>query len=206
MIAPPKSSSHDELEALIKEARARRLHRRLLGAAGIAVAAALALGVYAVTSSSSGSSISGGSRNPSAGASPCRSSQLAAQADFNHTGGTPSIFGGVMIYNMGHSNCSLPHQRPIVLMSSSRGRVPIREYAFEHELVNQLGGPVPLMARGAFAEVYLLWSNWCAKPASALTLRLGDGAQVVAHMHTQPSCTHPGYRSRLVVSRTLTRR
>ena len=38
MIAPPKPPAHDELEALIKEARERQLRRRLLGAAGIAVA------------------------------------------------------------------------------------------------------------------------------------------------------------------------
>ena len=43
MTAPPKPPPHDELEALIKEARARQLRRRLLGAAGIAVAAATGL-------------------------------------------------------------------------------------------------------------------------------------------------------------------
>jgi hypothetical protein len=49
MIAPPKPPSHDELEALIKEARARQRRRRLLGAAGIATAAAAVLGAYALT-------------------------------------------------------------------------------------------------------------------------------------------------------------
>ena len=44
MIAPPRPPSHDELEALIKEARARQLRRRLLGAAGVAIAAALGNG------------------------------------------------------------------------------------------------------------------------------------------------------------------
>jgi hypothetical protein len=38
MIAPPKPPSHDEREALIKEARARQLRRRLLGAASMAMA------------------------------------------------------------------------------------------------------------------------------------------------------------------------
>src|SRR5262249_27889924 len=50
MIAPPRPPSHDELEALIKEARARQLRRRLLGAAGVAIAAAVALGAYALAS------------------------------------------------------------------------------------------------------------------------------------------------------------
>lgn len=48
MIAPPRPPSHQELEALIKEARARQLRRRLLGAAGFAIAAALALSTYAL--------------------------------------------------------------------------------------------------------------------------------------------------------------
>jgi Protein of unknown function (DUF4232) len=48
MIAPPRPPSLDDLEALIKEARARQLRRRLLGAAVIAVAAAVGVGIYAV--------------------------------------------------------------------------------------------------------------------------------------------------------------
>ncbi len=47
MIAPPKPPAQDELEALIKEARERQLQRRLLGAAAIAIGAAIALGIYA---------------------------------------------------------------------------------------------------------------------------------------------------------------
>jgi len=204
MIAPPKPPTQDELEALIKEARARQLRRRLLGAAGIAIAAALGLGLYALLSGGTSGSTAGNSPSGSAGAPPCRSTQLKAQADFNHVGGRPSIFGGVMIYNTGRSSCSLPHQRPAALMSSSHGQVPIREYRLP-PMTNQLGGADPLMARGAFAEVYVLWSNWCAKPATALTLRFGHGVQVTAPMHTQPSCTHPGYRSSLAITRTVTR-
>jgi len=49
MIAPPRPPSRDDLEALIEEARARQLRRRLLGAAGVAIAAALGLSVYALT-------------------------------------------------------------------------------------------------------------------------------------------------------------
>jgi hypothetical protein len=55
MIAPPKPPAHDEFEALIKEARERQLRRRLLGAAGIAIAAAVALAIYAAVGSNSAS-------------------------------------------------------------------------------------------------------------------------------------------------------
>jgi hypothetical protein len=49
MLAPPLPPSPDEREALIREARARQLRRRLLGAAGVAVAAAFGLSAYAIT-------------------------------------------------------------------------------------------------------------------------------------------------------------
>jgi hypothetical protein len=49
MIAPPRPPSHDELEALIKEVRQRQLRRRLLGAAVVAISAAIGLGAYAFT-------------------------------------------------------------------------------------------------------------------------------------------------------------
>ena len=47
MIAPPKPPSHDELDALIKEARERQLRRRLVGAAAVAIAAGVSLAVWA---------------------------------------------------------------------------------------------------------------------------------------------------------------
>ena len=79
MIAPPKPQEHEELEALIKEARERQLRRRLLGAAAVAIAAALALAVYAATIGSDGQSgVTGGS--PAGGAPLCRSSQLSVAA------------------------------------------------------------------------------------------------------------------------------
>jgi hypothetical protein len=67
MIAPPKPPSRDELEALIKEARARHLRRRLLGAAGVAVAAAIGLSVYALTIGGSAGDVAQGSARARAG-------------------------------------------------------------------------------------------------------------------------------------------
>jgi hypothetical protein len=97
MIAPPKPPANDELEALIKEARRRQLRRRVLGAAAIGAAAALGLGLYASVLGGSSGSTAGDSPNRAAGAPLCRSTQLSASADFNHVGGRPAIFGGVMI-------------------------------------------------------------------------------------------------------------
>lgn len=46
ILAPPPRHPADELEALIREARERQLRRRLLGAAAVAIGAAIGLGVY----------------------------------------------------------------------------------------------------------------------------------------------------------------
>lgn len=48
MIASPRPPSHGDIEALIREARARQARRRLLGAAGVAITLAIALSVYAL--------------------------------------------------------------------------------------------------------------------------------------------------------------
>ena len=79
MIAPPRRQSHDELEALIKEARARQLRRRLLGATGVAIAAALGLSMYAVMT---GGSVNGVTQaNAGRASAPfCRSAQLSGSA------------------------------------------------------------------------------------------------------------------------------
>jgi hypothetical protein len=48
MLAPPKPPSHDELEALIKEARARQIRRRAAGVGALALAAAVAIVSYSL--------------------------------------------------------------------------------------------------------------------------------------------------------------
>jgi hypothetical protein len=47
VVSPPESSQ-DELELLIREARARQRRRWLCGAAAVALASAVALGAYSV--------------------------------------------------------------------------------------------------------------------------------------------------------------
>src|SRR2546423_2281790 len=76
MIAPPKPPAHDALEDLMKEARQRQLRRRLLGAAGVAVAAAIALAIYSLTTGSSNRSIEAAPIGPG-GVPLCRSSQIS---------------------------------------------------------------------------------------------------------------------------------
>jgi hypothetical protein len=202
MIAPPKPPEHEELEALIKEARERQLRRRLLGAAGVAIAVAISLGLYFLIAGGTSGSTSGNSSNRSTAAPSCRSTQLAAQTNFEHAGGQPILGGAVMIYNTSPSKCSLPHQAPVVLLSSGSRQVPIKQFA-NSALNDPHNGP--LLANGAFAKVNVIWSNWCANPATAVTLRFGHGAQVTARLITQPSCSNPSEPTTFATGRTLTR-
>lgn len=111
MIAPPKPPSHDELEALIKEARARQLRRRLLGAAGVAIVAALCLSIYAVvTGHRPGNLVQPQANAGRATGPPCRASQLAA--GFGFQGATQTMLGGATLRNTSGSTCSLPTGRP----------------------------------------------------------------------------------------------
>lgn len=206
MIAPPKPPSRDELEALIKEARARQLRRRLLGAAGMAVTAALGLSAYALTIGGGGQAIH--SRGP-AGAGPpgCRASQLSATAGLN--GATGTMDGFATLTNTSATRCSLPATRPRVSIFWRGKQMPARQKGF-----SESGGvPVHVLAPGARAFVHMDWAEWCGKPSAGTvirpTLRLRFGElQVIAraHLMTPPRCDVPGTESTIRVSRLLVAR
>src|SRR5262245_41600338 len=125
MIAPPKPPA-DEPDLLIKEARERQLRRRLFGAAGVAVTAAVAVPVHAIPIRDPG----GGpapARGGSAVAPLCRSSQLAASAYFQ--GATQTMLGGITIRNSSGVACSLPDTRPAARMSWDGQWLPTHEVA-----------------------------------------------------------------------------
>ena len=202
MIAPPKPPSDDELEALIKEARARQLRRRLLGAAAVAIAAAIGLGAYALA-------IGGGSQAATTSGAPtgtpplCRSSQLSATAGLNGAVGT--MLGPVTLTNNGDSACSLPTGRPSVRILW-RGRVlPARE-TDGTKLFR--GPPARVLAPHSTAAITMDWSNWCGKPSEGTViqptfeLRWTDGLGVDAPDHpalTPPRCGSPRGGSVIVV-------
>jgi hypothetical protein len=206
MLAPPRPPSHDELEALIKEARERQLRRRLLGAAGVAIVAAVGLAAYALV-------IGGGdraSKNSTPGASaapPCRSSELSVSAIWDGGGG--NLFNFFTIANKGAGPCSLPLERPAVFLVRHGAPLKIDERPASHGLFP--GRPVSVLAPGRRAVVHLDWFNWCgpnvplAQTATTVTVRFADGLRLTApHLLGQPPCMAQGRPSVLTVSRLLT--
>jgi hypothetical protein len=205
MIAPPSPTSHDELEALIKEARARQLRRRLLGAAGVAIAAALGLSVYAL--------VTGGSvdvAQPSAhGGTPtaplCRSNQLAGSLFMQ--GATRTLAGGIDIRNTSGVACALPTSRPKATISWHGRQLSTRE--------EPLGAPAglssaPVLAPGAKASVFWQWFS-CGGPGPraavrpTFRLRFEHDLVVTARSSdlTPAFCGGLGGRRTLAVSRAL---
>jgi hypothetical protein len=201
MIAPPKPPAHDEPELLIKEARERQLRRRLLGAAGVAVVAALGLAVYAVTSDGGDQVVSG---SP-VGAPPlCHSSDLSTTAGLN--GATGTMLGPVTLTNIGGSACSLPTGRPRVRIVWQGRVLPARETGGKNFAP---APPVHILAPHARAAIFIDWSNWCGKPGTGTVirptfqLRWADGLGVNAvdsPALTPPRCNAAGTEAAILVS------
>ena len=205
MIVAPRPPSHDELEALIKEARERQLRRRLLVAASVAIAGAVGLAVYALTI---GGQVAA---RPTAGATPgrtalCQPSQLTAASHWNGAAGT--LINFFSIVSRSGSACSLPLGQPVVDLSRRGSPLSVQESQPKDGFGFAPGAkPVHVLAPGEKAAVYMQWSNWCGRPRSGLattvTVLFRDGLRVTAG---QPPCLDRAEPSGLVVSRVLTPR
>jgi Protein of unknown function (DUF4232) len=201
MIAPPRPPAHDELEALIKEARARQLRRRLLGAAGVAIAAALGLSIYALVG---GGDVKNIAQPPARGGSAtgplCRASQLSVSAALQ--GATQSLAGGATITNTARSTCSLPRLHPVVRISLDGKTLRIKQRPFPYRI--SPGRPVArVLMPHEQAAIFVQWWNWCGKTGAAtMTLRFGRGLAVTAPQRLgEPTCIGTeGGPSRLYVS------
>jgi hypothetical protein len=191
-VAPPKPPQ-DELEALIPEARARQLRRRLVAAACIAVAAALALSVYAI---SGGFKHQRSAGSQSAGAAPaCRSSQLSTSAGFTAAAGT--TFNPVLMTNRSNQTCTLAVGVPNVQVLFRGETFSIRERPWTRGL-GAFGTPAAhVLAPGAKDVVELSWLDFCPHPAAApqggsmtVVLRFPHGPRVTARQ-TSPEVPGP---------------
>lgn len=204
MIAPPRPPAHDELEALIREARERQLRRRLLGAASIAIAAALGLSGYAfVTSGKLDDVAQAPADGGRAGAPFCRSSQLAMS--IGGQGATELVLGGALITNTGGRACALPARRPIVRITWHGKPLQVRQPIPRSGEV-QSGTRAHVLAPGAKALISMRWGNWCGRRLSGLpTFRLLFGHQLTLSSPGlgPPPCVGPGEPGFLDVSPPL---
>jgi len=198
MIAPPRPPSHDELEALIKEARARQLRRRLLGTAGVAIAAALGLSVHAFVI---GGNVSHVGQPPASAGSltgpRCHASQLTTTIGFG--GATGSLLGGADVRNTSDSTCTLPRGRPQVRISLHGRPLSVRQVVPPNQFP---GATAHVLRPGHKAIVWLQWLNWCGRSSvpSAFALQFHGGPTVHAAEDGLPRCDNPQVESSIYVS------
>lgn len=161
MIAPPRSPSHDELEALIKEARARQLRRRLLGAAAVAVAAALGLGIQALVAGGASKAGATSGRHPRPAGHSCgiaggwrlRLNGLWSEPTGQHT-------APLAITRTGTSACALNGYPTVSLLDAHSHRLPFR-YSHRGDLVVAAHHPRTVHVAGHGSAFFLLDKYRC---------------------------------------------
>jgi hypothetical protein len=159
MIAPPRPPFHDELEALIKEARQRQLRRRLLGAAGVAIAAALGLSIYASLSGGAGGTATASRKRPAMAAAPCgvaggwrlKLEGLWSEPTGQHT-------APLAITRTGASACTLAGY-PTVSLLDARGHTLGFRYSHRGDLVVATHRPRPVRV-GRHGSAYFLLNKY----------------------------------------------
>ena len=206
-VAPPKPPQ-DELEALIPEARARQLRRRLVGAASIAVAAGSALGIYAVSGGSHHARTAG---SRVGGVPPlCRTSQISVSV--------PMLIGVIeegrtglfVMKNKSNAVCSLPLGPPRASITRHGARLPVRQVR-GRGIVLSSWEPLRatrLLEPGGRAAISSYWQNWCGSHSDRLPLftehfRFDDQLSVSLPLGPHPYCSARGAPSTIRVSRPL---
>lgn len=188
MITPTKLPSDDWLEALIREARARQLRRRMIGAAAMALAAAAALGLHSVFASGAHAATAS-DHGGVPGIPACRDASLTAK-EIPISNPTGLIRIGLQFTNTTSSSCSVDGY-PSIQFSDARGTMP---FLFRH-----LGTPHALAVRSGKA-VYSIFSKFrcdigVARSTTHVAVRLpGDSAAVITPTGSLggPSICKPG--------------
>lgn len=208
VVAPPKPPSHDDLEALIKEARGRQLRRRLLGAAGVAVAAAIVLGTYALTTENSNRSAGPALVGPG-GVPLCRTSQISISLPMLSGLLERGRTGLFVMRNTSRTACSLPLRPPAASVTRHGARLPVR----------QVGGRGIVLARwqplrvshllkpGGQAAISSYWQNWCGSHSYRTMFtehfRFDSQLAVSFPIGPHPFCANRSGPSTIRVSRPL---
>lgn len=173
MIAPPRLPSPEELEALIKEARARQLRRRLLAAAGVAIATALGLSIYAlVTGGTNKTATAARGRSHTAGCGVAAGWRLRLDGTWSEPTGQHTA--PLAIARTGGSACTL-YGYPTISLLDARGKTLPFRYSHHGDLVVAAHPPRAVHVGGHGSAFFLLNKYRCDVRATdvARTLQVG---------------------------------
>ena len=159
MLAPPKPS-HDDAELLIKEARERQQRRRLLGAAGVAIAAGLTLGIHAVVNVDREHPRVHSSRGPRAVAAPCSAAAgWGLRLDGTWSEPTEQETAPLEVTRVG-TPCTLRGYPHVVLLGAGGHRLDFR-YSHGGDIVVAKHSPRAVHIAQGGSAFFLLNKNTC---------------------------------------------
>jgi uncharacterized protein DUF4232 len=174
---PPVSPEQHELEALIREARARQRRRRLAAAAVVAVAAAGALAIHGVLAGRSSIAFRSRSDQRASLASParCRSAQLRLSAPKTWNAAAGSLIEQFTLTNVSRTSCTVAGWPAVRRLDHAGRAIPVN---LERWVYRERGrapfGVVRLRPRGlaTFPVVGSDWDHAADRPCpSASTVR-----------------------------------
>jgi hypothetical protein len=207
--SPPRPPSQETPEALIPEARQRQRRRWLIGAAWLALTAALVLGIHAITTGGGTPATIGGSSGGGSGPPLCRSKQLETK---HLAPGLPAVFNQVSLLGVGitvvantsRAACSLP--TPEVSIYSHGQRLGVQQVQGLAFRIGPKAPPTHVLEPGKSAQIDLTWRNWCGSPTlygtrelKRVSVRLGSALTVVGKVR-KPACVQKGTPSTVTVA------
>ena len=184
MIAPPRPPQDDH-ELLIKEARARQLQRRLVGAAGVAIASALGLGIFALVTGGADRARTAPGDLPKFVAAPCSAAagwRLSLDSLWSEPTGQHTA--PIALNRIGGSACTLVGYPRITLLDARGDQLRFR-YSHRGDLVVAARPPHPVQVADGGAAHFLLNKYRCDARDTGIARWL--------------RATVPGIRGRLVL-------
>jgi len=192
----------------MKEARQRQLRRRLFGTVGVAVAAAIALGIYALTIGDSGRRTEAASSGPG-GVPLCRTSQISVNIPILSGLIEEGRTGLFVMTNRSRSQCSLPLRAPTASVTLKGARLPVRQVSGRGVVLAswQPLRATHLLKPGGRAAISSYWQNWCGshsyRPMFREHFRFDHQLSVSFLIGPHPFCSNRGGSSTIRVSRSL---
>jgi hypothetical protein len=172
MIAPPKPPSYDDLEALIREARERQLRRRLLGAAGIAIAVAIGLSAYALVAGGNQRRGTVSRRQPKAVVAPCSAAdgwRLKLGPGWSEPTGQHTAT--IALTRLASNACSMSGY-PRIVLQDSRGRTLPFRYSHRGDMVVTSHPPSTVRVDGGASAFFIFNKYRCDVHTTAIARRL----------------------------------
>lgn len=190
MLVSPKPPPHDELEALIKEARARQLRRRLLAVAVVAISAGIGLSLHALVGGDSNPSATGGSAG--GGVPACRAPQLATVAEGGQGMGAGHGGASFQIVDTSSNACVLPAGLPAMTFTLRGRTVPMEERLLRPPYSGLGPRAGHVLTPGRKVTYIADWSGACQSFGPAVTrgekavvaLRFRNGLRIATYERT----------------------